>query len=34
MKIKKQKYQKNVIKRKLHVEDYKHYLEASQLENN
>ena len=33
MKIKKQKAQKSLIKRKLKFEDYKHCLEATQLEN-
>ena len=33
MKIKKQKTQKIVIKQKLKFEDYKHCLEATQLEN-
>ena len=33
MKIKKQKSEKTVIKWKLKFEDYKHCLEATQLEN-
>ena len=33
VKIKKQKAQKCVIKRKLKFEDYKNYVEATQIEN-